>query len=597
MSRRTDSLTAALTRLDAELLLPAAQEQSAAAHALVAAVDSPLFSPAAHSDPDAAVPSPRQLIRLLDSVENEKGGSALRKVFDAKVALISREVLSQALISAVLPVNRDVLYYSQLENDRLWRGVYFVQTLPARLVSYARSFWGTSAPLSLEGLKASGGLFVEAMLPASKLTRRAGAPAWPALGSAARLLRSEVRVKKAQLESAIGLLAGCIGYLGKADEEAADAGAVAAAVTAQCAKVLDVVRTATEEPLDVGVADTTMEDLAASLGSGAPAASSSSPKDLRSLLEELESLPSRLGTALAPVSRPSAVARYWLPAAAGVFALASLRSRAAANWDDLVQFASDARDAARDFFNRWIVEPLSSLWATVRPSADSIDMMSNAENSLRADLESLERMVADFAKDTGSVPDEAAAKEVAELARRGDLSVVQRKYEQELKRPISAALRGDLVRTLLIQIQKSKVDAETALASIDKLIQQQQLNFVILGAIPSFLVLYFLLSWLRALRNEQAFLGREESFALLRASVREAEVLLNRWEGSLQDEGMLRIQARIMLSRRNLVEGPLRGEFVEDVLELEDAGLDAAQKRAVLERMRWTYKPLWSVAR
>lgn len=147
------------------------------------------------------------------------------------------------------------------------------------------------------------------------------------------------------------------------------------------------------------------------------------------------------------------------------------------------------------------------------------------------------------------------------------------------------------------------MDAEIALASMDKLIQQQQLNFVLLGAIPSLSLLYLLFAWLQSVRKESAVLGKEESGKLLRSAVREAEMLLNRLSNtqvsdvSYRDSGMLRIQAFVILSRRFVVSGELRESFAEDVKELMDSGLEVGQKMRVLERMRWCYPPLWSVAR
>lgn len=145
------------------------------------------------------------------------------------------------------------------------------------------------------------------------------------------------------------------------------------------------------------------------------------------------------------------------------------------------------------------------------------------------------------------------------------------------------------------------MDAEIALASIDRLIRQQQLNFVILGAIPAVLVLYLLLSWLRTLRDDAAFAGQEQGRALLRTAIREAEMVLNRHAERprlpIQDEGLLRIAAHVLMARRNLVQGEQRAEFAEDVAELEDSRLSPKQKMRVLERMRWCYQGVWGGAK
>ena len=49
--------------------------------------------------------------------------------------------------------------------------------------------------------------------------------------------------------------------------------------------------------------------------------------------------------------------------------------------------------------------------------------------------------------------------------------------------PISPliCLSGDLIQTLLIQVQKTKVDVDLAMAALDKLLKSNELNFAFLG--------------------------------------------------------------------------------------------------------------------
>ncbi len=61
--------------------------------------------------------------------------------------------------------------------------------------------------------------------------------------------------------------------------------------------------------------------------------------------------------------------------------------------------------------------------------------------------------------------------------REGDLTPVLRAYEQDLKRPFMGTIRGNLVRALLIQIQKTKVDVEVAIGGIDSILKSQELVF------------------------------------------------------------------------------------------------------------------------
>jgi nuclear control of ATPase protein 2 len=48
-------------------------------------------------------------------------------------------------------------------------------------------------------------------------------------------------------------------------------------------------------------------------------------------------------------------------------------------------------------------------------------------------------------------------RELSERIRAGDLTPVLRVYEEDIKSPVKNAFAGSLVRSLLIQIQKTKV--------------------------------------------------------------------------------------------------------------------------------------------
>src|SRR5439155_1779728 len=129
--------------------------------------------------------------------------------------------------------------------------------------------------------------------------------------------------------------------------------------------------------------------------------------------------------------------------------------------------------------------------------------------SLKADMESLERMVIDFAIDNPatSAPDNAANvtrlsdEQVVVLRsniKEGDITPVLKVYERDLKKPISGAIRGELVRALLIQIQKTKVDVEVAISGIDSLLKSQELVFGFVGLTPGVLVCIGTFRYLRS---------------------------------------------------------------------------------------------------
>lgn len=64
--------------------------------------------------------------------------------------------------------------------------------------------------------------------------------------------------------------------------------------------------------------------------------------------------------------------------------------------------------------------------------------------------------------------------------------------------PIKNALGGELVRALLIQIQKLKLDIETAMLELDQILRANEINFAILAALPAFFLSFLLLMLVRA---------------------------------------------------------------------------------------------------
>lgn len=125
-----------------------------------------------------------------------------------------------------------------------------------------------------------------------------------------------------------------------------------------------------------------------------------------------------------------------------------------------------------------MIEPTKKVIGTIRHDESSeISIMS--KRSLDVDRASLERMVVDFAIDTpaGSSLSASQIESIKANIQEGDLSPVLRVYEKELQSPLYGTLRGNLIRALLIQVQKTKVDIEVAMGGIDSLLKSQELVF------------------------------------------------------------------------------------------------------------------------
>ena len=179
--------------------------------------------------------------------------------------------------------------------------------------------------------------------------------------------------------------------------------------------------------------------------------------------------------------RPSRLIRYWIPVTLFMFSSSTMLRLLFNRKAKILRWVRDLGATTRDFWYNWVVEPIKKVIGTIRHDKDSeIAIMS--KESLKGDRSSLERMVVDFAVDnpnngSGSPLSEAEIEVVRAKVREGDLTPVLKAYERDLRKPFLGTVRGDLVRALLIQIQKTKVDVEVAVGGIDALLKSQELVF------------------------------------------------------------------------------------------------------------------------
>jgi nuclear-control-of-ATPase protein 2 len=191
-------------------------------------------------------------------------------------------------------------------------------------------------------------------------------------------------------------------------------------------------------------------------------------------------------------------------------------------------------------------------------------------------------MVVSFAKDNGTDLDLGL---VSSQVKMGDLSSVLQAYESEIKKPgmqgrskqlVQSLITGSLIRTLLIQVQKAKVDGALALSALDKLLQSNELNFAFLAFIPTLLISYstinYLWSWSGTGRKMKLSNISWEIKRILRDM--ERLVLLN----DRQDEEIGQLLCYLVRLDRMIRLAPFT-QAMNDIL-LEDA---ADLERAILE--------------
>ncbi|ETS83841.1 hypothetical protein PFICI_05717 [Pestalotiopsis fici W106-1] len=324
-------------------------------------------------------------------------------------------------------------------------------------------------------------------------------------------------------------------------------------------------------------------------------------KRLQTLLEK--KLPGHLDAAskiVAEHGRPSRLVRYWLPATAILLSSTTILRVFFNHEQEILAWIADFGVTVKDFWFNWVVEPTRKVVGTIRHDSNSeIAIMSR--DSLQADRDSLERMVVEFASDKPSAAigtssiSESQLSDIRAKVREGDVTPVLRAYEKDLRSPFVGALRGDLVRTLLIQVQKTKVDVEVAMAGIDALLKSQELVFGFIGLTPGILVSIGLVQYLRTVFGGKRSYRQEGHAGKAVRVLRNIDRIFSEATPSpnnllsYKDHGLLVCEVHVLRRlAHSLLPADIEREFLEDLDDLANLKGIQSQVRA-LDRIRWAY--------
>lgn len=206
-----------------------------------------------------------------------------------------------------------------------------------------------------------------------------------------------------------------------------------------------------------------------------------------SLKRQHEQVSGLLSPAPLGLGTPTRLARLWPILILGPVSILAGTRIIMRSWDTIIAKAVDAKETVRGFAINWVYEPCIKLLDTIR-TGDQEGVIMTRE-SLNSDLQSLERMVSDFSAEKYGLSG-PQLEQVAARVREGDLTNVLKIYEDELKSPLRSAISGSLIRSLLIQIQKVKVDIAVAMRGVDQLLKSQQLLFGAIGIAPAMGIIY-----------------------------------------------------------------------------------------------------------
>lgn len=423
------------------------------------------------------------------------------------------------LLEQTIPLSQDIWYWEEVRASYAMTGLYAVQTAPTRICRWAReiyreawpklqSAWNAREFHSQDDLTISGSWARYYALVRETVRERSLANVQSRIMSPLTKCRAEVKSKQDHLKRLREMSAAGLGVLmdegltfdveddvfktsrssifdDRDEWRSVVAKSVALMETVlQNVTVLELGPSEFEETVFTSVED----DPGIIQNRTADEQLSSTPTWLASRLQQVlfDHMPRyKVDSAriVAVHGRPPRIIRYWLPAAILVLSSSTLLRIFFNRKADVIAWIQDLGSTTRDFWYNWVVEPVKKVVGTIRhDEASEVAIMS--KGSLEGDKASLERMVVDFVKDhpsPGTVQAEADISEVRAKIKEGDLTPVLRAYEEDLRRPFIGTVRGDLIRALLIQIQKTKVDVEIAVGGIDALLKSQELVFGFVG--------------------------------------------------------------------------------------------------------------------
>ncbi|POS87113.1 hypothetical protein EPUL_000837 [Erysiphe pulchra] len=294
---------------------------------------------------------------------------------------------------------------------------------------------------------------------------------------------------------------------------------------------------------------------------------------------------------------PSRFERFWLPSVVLLLSSTAIFQLSVRKRELIISIFKDLGATIRDFCVNWLFEPIKKVINTIRHDPES-ELALMSKESLSGDRDSLERMVIDFMVDNSrssgldSSFTESQLSNMKKMVREGNLTPILRAYEKELKNPFIGTIWGDLLRTLLIQIQKSKVDLEIALSGIDALLKSQELVFGFVGLTPGVLICFatirYILGVIRNMTGSKKGYKASQSIRILDRILTTTPI--GEEKLSYKCCGLLFCEVHLLRKHaNNLFPGNVEREFLEDISDLCDIRLGFRSQHKALKRIRRGY--------
>ncbi|ESW13521.1 hypothetical protein PHAVU_008G203700 [Phaseolus vulgaris] len=318
---------------------------------------------------------------------------------------------------------------------------------------------------------------------------------------------------------------------------------------------------------------------------------------INSIYQNLDKLDAYISFLVIKHRKPKKITQYWIRYTCGAVGLSVcsiwlLRHSRLVGSSDLDNWVQEARNSTISFLKNHVEQPILSirdeLFETFRKRHQGI--MDLEEVQLTSN--SLHRMLLAFSEQARgqNIPANASDQEM--------LEIVMDRYEKELMHPIQNLLNGELVRAILIQVQKLKLDTETAMLELNQILRANEINFAVLTALPAFFLSLLLIMVVRAwFKKDTKAEGRGRVARIQRRLlVAEVKKRIVRYQNYV-DQGLER-DAQCMfglaLYSLNRLYHSIKGHaeasgewesLREDIIDLAAPGLQTSDKLSVISHM------------
>lgn len=242
-------------------------------------------------------------------------------------------------------------------------------------------------------------------------------------------------------------------------------------------------------------------------------------------------------------------------------------------------------DTVIGFGKNWVIKPINDMLSILRHDDNFNELSIISKDSLQSDLDSLERMVIDYVVDYDKVDKAEITKQIHEAIQEGNLTMLMSNYEQDIRNPFKSLAKGSLVRGLLIQLQKTKVDGGVAVSGIDKMLKSQQLVFGVVAISPSILILYQAYQFMIKKSAKPIMINGKQLNIICLKSLNKIEKLISHPQDNLKMGELFIEVINLQLHSSMIIPSQIKTEWIQDLNELNKINVTKDMKLAIISRI------------